>query len=141
MLVKHPRQTALGWFVRLALDDEEIEIWGDGRQLRDYTYVDDVVRAFLLAGATDSTNGHVLNLGGLRPISHLDLVQTLIGAAGSGSYRLVDFPAKRKRIDIGDAYSSYERATQLLGWQPTVDLADGLKMTVEYYRTRREEYW
>jgi UDP-glucose 4-epimerase len=141
MLVKHPRQTALGWFVRLALDDAEIEIWGDGRQLRDYTYVDDVVDAFLMAGAADEANGACLNLGGLRPISHLQLVATLTAVAGSGRMKLTPFPEDRAKIDIGDAYSSYERIAALLGWEPRVDLEEGLRRTVEYYRRHRDEYW
>lgn len=141
MLVKHSRQTALGWFIRQAIDDEEIELWGDGQQLRDYTYVDDVVEAFLRAGATDTTNGKILNLGGLRPISHLELIETLVRVAGSGSYRVVEFPPNRKRIDIGDVYSSYDRAREILGWEPKVDLAHGLSLTVDYFRENREVYW
>jgi UDP-glucose 4-epimerase len=141
MLVKHPRQTALGWFVRQAIDGEQIQIWGDGQQLRDYTYVDDVVDAFLRAGADDAANGQVINLGGNRPVSHLELIETLIRVAGSGSYRLVPFPPDRKRIDIGDVYSSYDVAQRLLGWEPRVDLADGVARTVAYYRDHREAYW
>jgi UDP-glucose 4-epimerase len=141
MLVRHPRQTALGWFVRQALDGEEIEIWGDGRQIRDYTYVDDAVDAFLLAGATEAANGMCINLGGPEPVSHLTLIETLIDVCGTGRMRLVPFPQERKRIDIGDVYSSYERAEVLLGWTPVTSLRDGLVRTVDYYRTRRAEYW
>jgi UDP-glucose 4-epimerase len=141
MLVKHPRQTALGWFVRQAIDDEEIQIWGDGRQLRDYTYVDDVVEAFLGAGASEAVNGCILNLGGCEPVSHLELIRTLLEVAGSGRYRLVPFPAERKVIDIGDVYSSYERVRGVLGWEPRVSLREGLERTVAYYRQCREPYW
>lgn len=141
MLVKHSRQTALGWFIRKALDDEEIEIWGDGRQQRDYTYVDDVVDAFLRAGLTDAVNGRVVNLGGRTPVSHLELISTLVEVAGTGSYRLVPFPPERKVIDIGDAYSSYALAQELLGWEPKVGLRQGLAETTGFYRQFRERYW
>jgi UDP-glucose 4-epimerase len=141
MLVKHPRQTALGWFVRQAIDDEEIELWGDGTQLRDYNYVDDVVEAFLRAGASDAINGRFVNLGGLRPVSHLELIETLIRVAGSGRQRLVPFPADRKRIDIGNAYSSFALAEELLGWRPVTGLEDGLARTVTFFRANRESYW
>jgi UDP-glucose 4-epimerase len=141
MLVKHPRQTALGWFVRQALDDETIQIWGDGRQLRDYTYVDDVVEAFLAAGVSEAVNGRCINLGGLRPVSHLELIQTLVDVAGSGRYEVVPFPPERKRIDVGDVYSSRGLAEELLGWRPAVDLRVGLERTVAYYRAHREAYW
>jgi len=141
MLVRHNRQTALGWFIRLALDDQEIPIWGDGRQLRDYTYVDDVVDAFLRAAASEQTDGQVYNLGGRRPVSHLELVETLIAIAGSGRYRLLPWPPERQRIDIGDVYSSYRRIRETLGWEPQVELEEGLRRTVEFYREHKEKYW
>ena len=140
MLVKHNRQTALGWFIRQALDDEEIQIF-DGRQVRDYTYVDDVVEAFLLAGASESANGEVFNLGGAEPVSLLDLVDTLVRVAGNGSYRVVPFPEDRKRIDIGDFYADYTKIKDRLDWQPTIGLEEGLRRTVEYYKQYRKHYW
>lgn len=140
MLVKHNRQTALGWFVRQALDDEEITLF-DGRQRRDYTYVDDVVEALLLAAAADETNGEIFNLGGTEPVSLKDLVETLISVAGSGRYRVVPFPEERRRIDIGDFYADYAKIERVLGWKPTVDLATGLGRTCEYFRRNRQYYW
>ena len=141
MLVKHNRQTALGWFVRLALDDQEIQIWGDGEQLRDYDYIDDVVDAFLRAAASEQSCGQIYNLGGRRPISHLELIETLVSVAGSGRYRLVPWPPERKRIDIGDVYSTYRRVHEALGWEPQVDLREGLEWTVAFYRQYKERYW
>jgi UDP-glucose 4-epimerase len=141
MLVKHSRQTALGWFVRLALDDQEIQIWGDGQQLRDYNYVEDVVEAFLLAAASEQADGRIFNLGGRRPISHLELVETLVAASGSGRYRLVPWPPERKRIDIGDVYSSYHLIQETLGWEPRTDLREGLEATAAFYRNYKEHYW
>lgn len=141
MLVKHSRQTALGWFIRQAVDDHEIEIWGDGRQRRDYTYVDDVVEAFVHAGLSEAVNGRVINLGGRSPVDHLELIQTLIDVAGTGRYRVIPFPPDRKAIDIGDVYSSHALAHELLGWEPTVALRDGLARTVAFYRAHRDAYW
>ncbi len=141
MLVKHNRQTALGWFVRQALDDQEIQVWGDGRQLRDYTYVDDVVDAFLRAAASEQADGQVYNLGGHRPVSHLELMETLTSVAGSGRFRLVPWPPERQRIDIGDVYSSYRLIHETLGWEPRVELREGLERTVAFYREYKEQYW
>src|SRR5690606_16950241 len=56
-LVRHNRQGFIGWFIRLAIEDREIQVFGDGSQLRDFVYVDDVVEAFLLAGATAACDG------------------------------------------------------------------------------------
>jgi len=140
-LMKHNRQGFIGWFMRLIVEGQEIQLYGDGQQLRDLTYVDDVVDAFLRAGATDETNGQVYNLGGLVPISLLDLTQMLVTIAGQGSVRLVPWPEARKRIDIGDVYSSYAKIDAALGWRPTTTLQDGLAQTIAYYRQHRQHYW
>jgi len=140
-LMKHNRQGFIGWFVRLVVEGKEIQLYGDGQQLRDLTYVDDVVDAFLRAGASDAVNGQVFNLGGQAPISLLALAQLLVNVADQGSVRLVPWPEERKRIDIGDVYSSYARIQSVLGWQPTTDLRTGLAQTVAYYQQHHQQYW
>jgi UDP-glucose 4-epimerase len=139
-LIRHNRQGFIGWFVRQAAFGEEILVFGDGLQKRDFNHVDDVVDAFLRAGAKDAADGQVLNLGDARPVSLLELVEVLLDVAGGGSYRLVPFPPERKRIDIGDFYADTSRARAVLGWSPTVPLRDGLAETVAYYRRHREHY-
>ncbi|NIN65724.1 MAG: NAD-dependent epimerase/dehydratase family protein [Anaerolineae bacterium] len=140
-LVKHNRQGFIGWFIRLAIDGAEISLYGDGKQQRDLNYVDDVVEAFLLAGATDSVNGEVYNLGGRRPVSLLEVVETLIDLCPEASYKLVPFPEDKKRIDIGDYHGDYTKIEGALGWKPQVSLRDGLARTIEYYRQHKEQYW
>lgn len=141
MVVKHARQTALGWFIRQALDDEQISIYGDGTQQRDYTYVDDAVEAFLLAALDPSSDGQIYNLGGDHPVTHLDLIKTLIEVSEQGSFRLVPFPPEKARIDIGSVYSDYAKIKAALGWRPTTPLRQGLAETVAFYRENRERYW
>lgn len=140
-LVKHSRQGFIGWFIRLAVDGEEISVYGDGKQLRDLNHVDDVVEAFLLAGASNAVNGEVFNLGGTRPVSLLEIVDTLIDLCPEASYRLVPFPEDKKRIDIGDYYGDYSKIETTLGWKPQVSLRDGLADAIEFYRQNKEHYW
>jgi UDP-glucose 4-epimerase len=140
-LMKHNRQGFIAWFIRLAVEGKEIQIYGDGRQRRDLCYVDDVVDAFLRVGACPETDGQVYNLGGLEPISLLDLAHMIIEIAGQGSIRLVPWPEERKRIDIGDVYSSYARIEAALGWRPTIPLREGLARTIAYYREHWQHYW
>jgi UDP-glucose 4-epimerase len=139
-LIRHSRQGFIGWFVRKVVLGEEIEIFGDGRQLRDFDYVDDVVDAFLRAGASDAATGEVMNLGGERPVSLLDLVELMIRLAGRGSYRLVPFPPERKKIDIGDFYADTSKVRRILGWAPRVALEEGLARTFAYYEQHKERY-
>jgi UDP-glucose 4-epimerase len=98
------------------------------------------VDAFLRAGADEACNGQVLNVGGLEPVAHRDLVQLLIRVAGSGRYRFVDWPAEKKAIDIGDFYADSTRIKQTLGWTPRTGLADGLRETIGFYREHFDQY-
>ncbi len=139
-LLKHNRQGFIGWFIRLAIEDREITIFGDGSQVRDFVYVDDAVEAFLLAGATDAVNGEVFNVGGDEHVSHRELVTLLTSAAGTGRYTFVEWPAEKKAIDIGSFYADSTSFRTRTGWQPAVRLADGLARTIEYYRPRMAHY-
>jgi UDP-glucose 4-epimerase len=139
-LIRHNRQGFIGWFIRLAVEGKEIQIYGDGSQLRDFVYVQDVVDAFLRAGSTDTVNGDVFNVGGPEPVSHRDLVQMLIEVAGGGSVCFVEWPAEKKLIDIGSFYSNSTKFADTTGWRPTVSLRDGLRETVEFYRANLPHY-
>jgi len=99
-LIRHNRQGFIGWFIRLALEGREIQVYGDGSQLRDFVYVDDVADAFLRAGMSDACNGGAFNVGGLEPVAHRDLVAMLITMSGRGSMRFVAWPDDKRRIDI-----------------------------------------
>ena len=139
-LIRHNRQGFIGWFIRLALEGGEIQIFGDGSQIRDFVYVDDVSDAFLRAGYLDACNGAAFNVGGSEPTSHRDLVTLLLRTAGSGSMRLVDWPADARRIDIGSFYSDSSRFSTISGWQPAVRLETGLAETLAYYRAHLSHY-
>ena len=140
-LLRHNRQGFVAWFVRLALEGREIQVYGDGRQRRDLTYVDDVVEAFLLAGAHPAAAGQVFNLGGLEPVALGDLAHMLVEITGRGQVRLTPWPADRQKIDIGDVFSSYARIEAALGWRPTVPLREGLRRMVDYYEQHGSHYW
>ncbi|MCU0249239.1 MAG: NAD-dependent epimerase/dehydratase family protein [Vicinamibacterales bacterium] len=139
-LVKHNRQGFIGWFIRLAVEGRELQIYGDGSQLRDFVFVDDAADAFLRAGASDACNGEVFNVGGSEPVSHRDLVQLLLEVAGTGSARCVEWPAEKKAIDIGSFYADSAKFRAATGWQPRVGLREGLARTVAYYREHLPHY-
>jgi UDP-glucose 4-epimerase len=139
-LIRHSRQGFIGWFIRQAVLGETIQLFGDGTQKRDFDYVDDVVDAFLRAGAMDAADGQVFNLGGDEPVSLLDLAKTLVKIAGGGAYVLTPFPPERKLIDIGDFYADTTKIRKALGWAPRVKLHEGLQRTIDYYRRHRDRY-
>ncbi|MEP7357850.1 MAG: NAD-dependent epimerase/dehydratase family protein [Anaerolineales bacterium] len=141
MRVVDARQTFLGIWLRRLIDGDEILVYGDGEQRRDFNYVDDAVEALLQVAAHDATIGEIYNLGGVEVTSLRALAEQLVALNGAGSYRLVPFPPEQKAIDIGDYYGTYAKLQAALGWQPLVTLATGLERTLAYYRENRQHYW
>lgn len=134
MRIKDARQTFLGVWVRRLLEGQPIEVFGDGLQLRDFNYVDDCVDALLLVGQLPQLGGQVFNLGGHEPIGLKALAERMIAIAGSGELKLLPFPPERKAIDIGDFYGDFSRLKHASGWHPQVDLDEGIRRTIDYYR-------
>ncbi len=140
-LVKHNRQGFASWFIRQAVQKEEILIFGDGSQKRDFNYVDDVIDAFLKAAISEKAVGEVYNLGASPPVTVLAFAETLLDVADGGSgFKIVPFPDERKRIDIGDFYNDYDKIQKELEWEPQVSLHEGLSRTVDYYRRNIDHY-
>jgi UDP-glucose 4-epimerase len=139
MRVKDARQTFLGIWIKLLVEGKPFEVW-DGHQLRDFTFVDDAVDAFLLMAANEEANGKVFNLGEEHVISLKELADLLIEVNEGGEYRLRDFPTDRKRIDIGDYYADFNFIRSVLGWEPTVSLREGLARTLAFYRENLAYY-
>jgi UDP-glucose 4-epimerase len=141
MRVKDARQTFLGIWIKRVLDGEPFHVYGDGLQIRDFTYVDDCVEALLLAAITDGAEGQIFNLGSHETINLRNLAALLVEVNEGGSYDFVPFPSDRKVIDIGDYYGDFRRIQGRLGWLPQVDLREGLRRTLVFYREHRDYYW
>ncbi len=139
-LMKHGRQGFIPVFIRLLIEGKTINLFGDGQQVRDINYVDDVVDALLLSGIKSKAIGQVYNLGG-EPISLLDLTKLMIKVNRKGKYTLTPFPPEKKRIDIGDYYGNYSKIHTDLGWEPKVSLTEAIKRTFAFYRKNRKYYW
>ena len=135
------RQGVLSWFIRLALEGREIQLFGGGEQQRDFNYVSDVVDAILLAAASDETNGQVYNVGSGKPASLKEAADLCVEIAGSGSVATVEFPPDKKKIEVGNYYADYSKLHKTVGWEPSVSLRDGLKKTIAFYREHRDHYW
>ena len=139
MRVKDARQTFVGVWIKQILEGKPLEVWG-GEQLRDFTYVDDAVEAFLLAATHPRAVGGVFNLGGVGRISLRALAVALVGVAGTGSFQIRVFPADRKKIDIGDYYSDCRLIAKQLGWKPRTTIKQALAKTLAYYRKELPHY-
>ena len=141
MRVKDARQTFLGIWIKNVIEGNKISVFGDGKQIRDFNYVDDVVNAILLSAQSDNVNGMIFNLGADDPINLQDTAKLMIEISDKASYELVPFPAERKVIDIGNYYADYKKIKSKLGWQPKESLKDGLKLTIDFYKKFQKNYW
>jgi UDP-glucose 4-epimerase len=140
MRVRDAYKGFIGFWIRQLIEGKAIPIFGTGKQIRDFNYIDDVVEALLLTAADPGSTGEIYNLGA-EPINLLTLAEMMIEINGSGSYHFEPFPNERKRIDIGDYYGDYKKIHNQLGWSPHTTIRDGLTRTLEYYRAHREFYF
>ncbi len=137
----HSRFGVCNWFVRVAMDNQKIQVFGDGSILRDFLFVDDCVDAILRTSICEEAYGEIFNVGNDVPVSFLELVKTIISVAGQGSWEFAEFSPERKAQEPGDFYSDISKISRVADWRPKYDLAEGLAMTLEYYRQHRDHYW
>ena len=139
--MKHSHFGVVNWFVRLALDGKPIPIFGTGKILRDFLYVDDCVEALVAAAAEPAAVGEILNVGNDRSSTFLDVALFLQELVPGTRIEFTDFSPERKAQEPGDFVSDISKIRRLLGWEPKVELLEGLRRTVEFYRERRADYF
>lgn len=140
MRIKDARQTFLGVWIKNLIKNNPIEIWGDGLQIRDFNYIDDVIDAMLMAAVSENSNGTIFNLGSHEHINLKDLADIMIRIYGKGDFKIIPFPKDRKIIDIGDYYADYNKVQQVLHWAPQTPLEEGLRITLDYYSNHIDHY-
>ena len=137
----HDEYGVLNWFIRKAIDNELIPVFGNGHILRDFLYVDDLVECFLQVAICPSAYGEVFNVGTGIPISFIDLAKKIVKVADSGKVAFTEFTKERKEVEPGDYYTDISKIRKIVGWTPKTDLSEGLKKTIEFYRKYKIEYW
>lgn len=138
--MRHHRQGVLNWFVRRVLDGDPILLFGDGKQVRDVHYVDDVVEAMLMTLASDKSKGEIYNLGG-TPLSLRQVADLLIELNQGGQIEFKSFPPEFKWVEVGDFIADYSKIRDSIGWQPRVQPREGFEKTLRFYRQNRPQYW
>ncbi|PWC54230.1 NAD-dependent epimerase/dehydratase family protein [Azospirillum sp. TSA6c] len=139
MRIKDARQTFLGIWIRQALEGRPIEVW-EGAQKRDFNYVEDVIDALIVAASNEALNGGTFNIGGSEVISLREVADLIVRNQPGATYEIKEFPASRKKIDIGDYYTNSEKFSGATGWAPRIGLADGIMRTMAYYRDNLSHY-
>ena len=132
--IKHSKYSLVGWFIRQAMEGKTIKIFGDGNQLRDYIFSDDIVDAFLLASANEKLNGNILNVGSGVSTRFKDMVRSVVDIVGKGKIEFVKWPKDYENIETGDVITDISKLKEFTGWEPEFSLGTGIKKTFEYYK-------
>ena len=140
MRIRDARQTFLGIWIRKLLEEKPIQVFGNGKQRRDYNYVEDVVDALLIAATEKNAVGKVYNLGAPDPLSLEDTAKIMCQKTEGGDYQMIPFPEDRKAIDVGDFICDYSAFRDQFGWEPKVSFEDGIQRSLEYFRKEIEHY-
>ena len=139
--MRHSQFGVVNWFVRLALEGRPIPIFGTGKILRDFLYVDDCVEALVAAATSPAAVGEILNVGHDRPSTFLEVAEILREIVPDTRIEFTEFSPERKAQEPGDFVSDITKIRRLLGWEPKTSLREGLARTVDFYRERRAEYF
>jgi len=139
--MSHDEYGVFNWFIRKAMDDDEIPVFGDGRILRDFLYVEDLVDCLLSTAITDAAYGKVFNIGTGVPVSFIDLAKKIVEVTGTGKAIFTEFTRERKEVEPGDYYADISLIKKTVGWQPRTTLEEGIRRTMAFYRKYGKEYW
>uniref|UniRef100_A0A7V3N4S5 NAD-dependent epimerase/dehydratase family protein n=1 Tax=candidate division CPR3 bacterium TaxID=2268181 RepID=A0A7V3N4S5_UNCC3 len=138
--IHSPEFTFVNYFIGLALQDKDVTIYGDGAQLRNVIYVDDVVSALIKSAMTDKSVGEVLFAVGDEHLSVRQIAENIVRQIGRGRVKSIPWPKEREVTEIGNAIISNEKAKRLLNWSPRETMLGGLVKVKEFYLPRLQHY-
>jgi nucleoside-diphosphate-sugar epimerase len=139
--MKHNKYSLINWFIRLAMENKTIKIFGSGNQIRDYIYVEDLADAFILASVSSNCFGETFNVGSGKGTKFKDMVKTILSIVGSGKSESVPWPDNYINVETGDYITNTNKFSKATGWKPSVDFHKGIENTYLYYLKNKAHYW
>jgi len=137
----HDEYGVFNWFIKKALDNEPLPVFGDGTIIRDFLYIDDLVECMLMTACTPGAIGEVFNVGSGVPVTFRDLAEKIVHIADSGSYTFTAFTKERAEVEPGDYWADITKIGRVVGWEPKISLEEGIRRTIAFYRQYRQYYW
>lgn len=138
--MKHAKYGIVNWFIRQAMEDGEIKIFGDGSRSRDYIYIDDLIESFLIAGVHPSAKGKIYNIGSGIATSLNKLAETIVKTIGSGKISYAPLPKNEKNTETNDFYADISKIRKEIGWSTRTSLKKGINKTEKFYEKNLKEY-
>ena len=138
--MKHNKYSLLGWFIRQAMENSTIRIFGDGDQIRDYVYIDDMVEPMQIISDQQESDGEIINLGSGTGTRFKDMVKTVVDIVGSGNIEFVPWPEDYEKVETGHSIADISKLKKLSDYTPEYDLSSGIEKTYLYYQKYLNKY-
>lgn len=137
----HSKYAIINWFIRKAMDNEEILIFGDGSQIRDYIFVDDLADSMIATALNQDIQCEIFNIGSGQGTTFKEMTDCILQEVGCGKVKHIPWPKDFVNVETGDYITDISKIKKQTSWLPKITLADGIKKTVEYYRVNKSNYW
>lgn len=128
-------QRFLPQIIKSCLADESFKT-SEGKQLRDFCYVEDAVEALIIAALSSKAKSNIINIASGKPVAVRQMVEKIIEITGGGKPLWGEHPYRAG--ENMELYADISLSKKLLGWKPKIDLDEGLKKTIDYYRNIEE---
>lgn len=121
-------------FIQMAARGEKIRVFGDGSQLRDYVFADDLIDVILRASAEPSCHSQIFNVGGHEAVSMRQVTELITEAAGGSPLEFVPWPSEHRAVETGSYVGSLEKLSKFIDMPSPTPLADGIRISLAAYR-------
>ena len=138
--IKHSKYSLPGWFIRQALEDKTIKIFGTGEQIRDYIFIDDIIEGIYASSHQDNAVGQILNLGSGLGSQFNEMVTSIVSTVGKGKIEYIPWPDNYEKIETGDSVADISKLNNYQGASINNTLTEGIRKTIEYYTKFYEKY-
>ncbi len=139
--MQHSKYSIVNWFIRSAFDNREISIFGNGNQVRDYIFVEDLADAFILAAFNDNILGEIFNVGSGIGTKFKEMVELIVNLVGRGKIDYKPWPKDYLNVETGDYVTDITKIKTMLKWMPSTSLEKGINNTILYYSNYKKYYW
>jgi len=132
-LTKEKTHSIIDKFIKKAMRDEVFYVNGFGQDVKDVIHIDDVVNLIIKILESEVEEG-VFNVGSGKKIKLIEIAEKIVKLCKSGSFKAVPFPPSIEKFELGNFYFDISKVKTVFKWEPKINLDDGIKKTIEFYK-------